>query len=110
MLNMGAVFPLDLEERLITTLQVVTGAVDVSSFSFYQLLLCSFLVVLMTGGSWGNASVMNFLLNQNFKERLITTLQEVTGGVDVSSFSFYQLFLCSFLVVVLMSCLSRKKC
>ena len=63
MLNMGAVFPLDLEERLITTLQVVTGAVDVSSFSFYQLLLCSFLVVLMSCLSRKNVDlVVKFLV------------------------------------------------
>ena len=63
MLNMGAVFPLDLEERLITTLQVVTGAVDVSSFSFYQLLLCSFLVVLMSRLSRKNVDlVVKFLV------------------------------------------------
>ena len=37
MLNMGAVFPLDVHDRLSTTLQVLTGAVDVSSFQFYQL-------------------------------------------------------------------------
>ena len=37
MLNMGAVFPLDVEERLSVTLQFLVGAVDVSSFLFYQL-------------------------------------------------------------------------
>ena len=47
MLNMGGIFPLDLDERLINTLQIVVGAVDVSCFSFYHLILCSFLVVVL---------------------------------------------------------------
>ena len=47
MLNMGAIFPLDLEQRLITALQIVSGVDDVSCFLFYHLLLCSFLVVVL---------------------------------------------------------------
>ena len=42
-------------------------------------------------------------------ERLVIALQIVVGAVDVSCFFFYRLFLCSFRVVVLMSCLSKNK-
>ena len=42
-------------------------------------------------------------------ERLVIALQIVVGAVDVSCFLFYRLFLCSFRVIVLMSCLSENK-
>ena len=47
MMGMGGIFPLDLDERLITALQIVVGAVDVSCFSFHHLLLCSSRVVVL---------------------------------------------------------------
>ena len=47
MLGMGGIVPLDLDDRLVFSLQLIVGAVDVSCFLFFlfYLLLCSFRVV-----------------------------------------------------------------